>query len=97
MSDEDEDEIPDWEIADEEVPSELEKKWEREEESPKEVLCRSCGRPVSEGALLCLYCGGSTGVKVGFFSGFRAFCFEKPWGIVIFLTILGLILIYLFV
>ena len=51
-------ELPDWEVKDEEPPERLQKKWEQEETGERrKVVCRSCKREISSGDLTCIFCG----------------------------------------
>ena len=54
----DDDELPDWEVKDEEPPERLQKKWEQEEtREHRTVLCRACKKETSSGNLICVFCG----------------------------------------
>ena len=91
-----ENEIPDWNNEEEEIPPALQQKWDEEDEAEEKAWrCRSCGKPVRQRALLCVFCGGSTGVKVGLFGHLRAFLTENLWGVIIFLAIFGAIVFLL--
>ncbi|MFH0985348.1 MAG: hypothetical protein V1882_07405 [Candidatus Omnitrophota bacterium] len=51
-------ELPDWEVKDEEPPERLQKKWEQEETGGhRTVLCRACKKETSSGNLTCVFCG----------------------------------------
>lgn len=90
---EDEEEIPEWEVADEKAPSRLEKKWDQSASAPaKKVLCQSCGHEVSDDALLCLYCGQSTGVRAGFLSFIRLWIAKSYIWVLVFLALIVLFL-----
>ncbi len=93
-----ENEIPDGESEEEKIPPALRRKWDEEEETEEKArLCRSCGKPVRQKALLCVFCGESTGVKVGLFGNLRAFLTENLWGLIVFLAIAVGIITFLFV
>ena len=95
MSYDEEDEIPEWEQHDEEVPPSLEKKWKkRGQDGAKKIQCKSCGQEIDDHSLLCLYCGNRTGIKAGFFGALRALLLES-WGLVIFLLILFCVILFL--
>ena len=67
---------------DEDIPPSLEEKWEKEDSLvPLQVVCQSCGQKVSSDALLCLYCGESTGVRAGVFSQLKHYVLRTPWGL----------------
>jgi len=88
-------EIPEWEQEDEKPPEHLERKWEAEERGKAaKVVCESCGRHVDASALLCLYCGESTGVRTGIFSQMRHFFLKSPVGFLAFFGILLAILLF---
>ena len=54
----DDDELPDWEVKDEEPPERLQKKWEREEtEERRKIACRSCKKETPVENLTCIFCG----------------------------------------
>jgi len=90
------DEIPEWEMRDEQPPEHLEKKWnKREGEGGKSIVCRSCGKRVSADLLLCLYCGNPTGIKPGVFGHLRSWIFHSPVGAVIFFIIIAIIAFFL--
>lgn len=89
-------EIPGWETEDEKVPPSLEKKWAEEEKAEeKAFICRSCGKPVRQRATLCVFCGESTGVRVGLFSHLRGFLTENFLGLIVFLAILSAVVFLL--
>ncbi len=91
-----ENEIPDWESEEEKIPPALRQKWEEEDEAEEKAWrCRSCGKPVRQKALLCVFCGGPTGVKVGVFAHLRAFLTDNVWGVIVFLAILSAVVFLL--
>jgi len=63
-----EEEIPDWEEMEEEVPPPaLEKKWEREEREESGVVsCPACDKLNRKDALSCIYCDERLAVDSGF-------------------------------
>ncbi len=93
----DDEELPDWEVHKEEkVPPRLEEKWSRRERRGMgTVRCRSCGQAVPEDSLLCLFCGGRTGVKAGLFSAIREWISGTGTGGLFFLIILVIIAFFL--
>lgn len=87
------DEDDEFGIGEEEIPPKLEEKWDRELSGLKQT-CPSCGNEVDAQALLCLYCGNSTGVQTGVFGRLRALL-TSGWGGVIFLLLLLVIGLFL--
>lgn len=54
----DDDELPDWEVKDEEPPERLQKKWDREETGGhRTVVCGACKKETSSENLTCIFCG----------------------------------------
>ncbi|MFH0985538.1 MAG: hypothetical protein V1882_08375, partial [Candidatus Omnitrophota bacterium] len=54
----DDEELPDWEVKDEEPPERLQKKWEQEEaRGPRKILCRACKKETPTENLTCIFCG----------------------------------------
>jgi hypothetical protein len=54
----DDEELPDWEVKDEEPPERLQKKWEQEEaRGPRTVVCPSCKKETSAENIACIFCG----------------------------------------
>jgi len=93
---EDEDEVPDWESREEEVPEPLKKKWRERELARKEQRpCQACGELVDQDGLLCLYCGKATGAQAGFLSRLRTWFLKSYLGIVVLLLLMSIIILFL--
>jgi len=76
------DDIPDWEIRDEEPSESLQDKWSKREFHEKKVIrCPECGKFGTEDGLFCIYCGESLKVRAGFLSHLRDFFLNSPVGL----------------
>ena len=82
VSRDDEDEIPEWEAEEEEIPERLEKKWQKDEQKGiKAGVCRVCGWPFTQDELSCAHCGARTDMGEGVLAAFHRWLFKTPLGI----------------
>lgn len=83
---------------DEEVPQNLQKKWDQEENHlPNPKPCPHCGELLASDAFSCLFCGERVLEKAGFLSRLIHFCFKSKWSVVfISLVTLSFLLLLLF-
>ncbi len=66
-SDNEDDELEDWQFEEENPPDKLQKKWDREEIiPPAPMVCPSCGKQVPGDSLTCLFCDAQVLKDSGF-------------------------------
>jgi uncharacterized membrane protein YvbJ len=92
-----EDDIPDWQEAEEDIPPGLEKKWqEREKEGMKAGVCKKCGWAFTQEDLACRHCETPTEITEGVFISLKRFFLSTPLGIMLFIMIFAALLFFLF-
>ena len=93
--DEEDEEIPDWEIEEEKIPPSLEKRWQEEEKKGLRAgVCR-CGYPFTKDELSCAHCGASVEMAEGVFASLKRTLLHTPLGILLLILILFAMITYL--
>ena len=96
MIEEQDDERPDWEIEEEEIPESLRKRWEKEEEiGLRAGVCKSCGYPFTKEDLSCIHCGARTDLSEGVLIRLKRWFFKTPLGIILLIVIFAGLIAYL--
>lgn len=98
FEDEEDDEIPEWELQEEKIPASLEKRWRDEEkEGLRAGVCRSCGWTFTKEDLSCRHCGAPTEMPEGFLIALKRFFLKNPAGILLLAFIFASIILLLVV
>ncbi|MBN1493305.1 MAG: zinc ribbon domain-containing protein [Candidatus Omnitrophica bacterium] len=87
-------EIPEWEIKDEEPHESLKRKWAEEERVEKQMVpCPQCGKLITSDAFNCIYCGATVFKNSGFIGTVTHFILGWGGGI-IFAVVFIMILVF---
>ena len=96
MHEERENDVPEWEVKEEEIPESLKKKWQKEEiEGIRAGVCAVCGWPYTKVDLSCRHCGKPTEISAGVLVGLRRWFFKTWLGILALIFILLGIFIFI--
>lgn len=96
MSDEEEDDIPEWEIEPEKVSDSLKEKWrKREEKGLRAALCPACRKAFTTEDLVCPHCGAPVEIPSARDKTLRNWLLKSWLGLSTFLLILASVILYL--
>ena len=94
LTTDDPEEIPDWEVEEEEIPPGLEKKWSGQARKGLQAGVCACGYPYTHEVLSCSHCGAPIELSEGVLISLNRFFLHTPMGILsIFILVLALFLI----
>ena len=96
MIEERDDETPDWEVKEQQVPESLRQKWEKQEKAGiRAGVCRDCGYPFTKDDLSCIHCGARTNLTDGLLISMNNWFFKTPMGIISLILFFVALLVYL--